>query len=148
MTDRTALVQFVLANAIRGDCTCGSCIDAHEPALQPPGHTVDLTFFKVAAKPKAQREEFKALVEREYPDLLDGKEHNYIHIGAEIGDQGTALMLIGLGGLLNLWKVLSPNTMIPDLPEEMKKAMAQQGMVALMTPEGFTAFARSDRASA
>lgn len=146
MTDRTALTRFVLTNAIRGDCTCGSCIDAPEVALQPSGHTVDLTFFKVSAKPEASRDEFRALVQREYPALLDGKEHSFIEIGAELGDQQTALLLIGLGGLFNMWKVLSPDTMLPDLSHDMQLAFAERGMVALMTHEGFAEFSRSDRA--
>lgn len=126
------LNEYVVAHAVRGACKCGKCVDAvaHPELQQPEGHVVDLTFFKIGAN-GGNCKEMLALVEAEHPNWLDGKEHSYLEIGAEMGDQGLALMTIGLGHLLNVWKVLSPDTMIPFLPAEMKMKMAGMGMVSL-----------------
>jgi hypothetical protein len=127
------LIQYVEAFTERGACTCGRCIDAPDKpeCEQPSGHTINLTFFEVAAKEGAKREELEALLREHYPKVLDGKEHSYLEIGADLGDQGRALMLIGLGGVLGIWNVLSPDTMMPDLTDDLKKAMAGKGLVCL-----------------
>lgn len=135
------LREFVLENGVRGACTCGLCCDAppDPKKQQPDGHTVNLTFFKVALRTHGDSsvlsEQMKELVEDEVPALLDGKEHSYIQIGADIGDQGLALTLIGVGHLLGLWAALSPDTLLPEAPEGLKKQMAASGMVSLMTPK-------------
>ena len=54
-----------------------------------------------------------------------------MEVGADVGDQGLALMTIGLGGLVKAWSVLSPETMMPFLPAEMKMEMAGRGLVCL-----------------
>ena len=128
------LREYVQANAVRGACCCGRCIDAlaqpedHQPVDE---HTVDLTFFKVAAAENANAETFRELVAKAFPSYFDGAEHNYISVGGDVGDQGLALMLIGLGHVLGIWKALSPETMMPTLPSDMKQQLAERGMVAL-----------------
>ncbi len=126
------LVEYILEHTTRGACTCGRCFDAPEnpEEKQPGGHTVDLTFFKVSAA-GGDKDEFIALVKAEHPGWLDGKEHNYIAVGGDIGDQGTALMAIGLGHLLGAWKALSPDTVAPFLGTDTKQKMAGAGMVSL-----------------
>lgn len=135
------LFQFTLDNAVRGACTCGQCLDApNKPEeKQPGGHTVDLTFFKVAARDPDLGPELKRLVEAEFPKYLDGQEHNYIEVGGDVGDQGIALMLIGLGDVLGVWKALSPAILIPDMPPELQQQLAGSGMVALKAgaPDAF-----------
>jgi len=123
------LVDYVLAHTERGACTCGKCFDAsYNPEVeQPAGHTVNLTFFKVAAI-GGDKDEFLSLVRQEYPSWLDGKEHSYLEVGGDIGDQGIALMTIGLG---DVWKALTPETIMPFLPEDLKLNMAGQGFVSL-----------------
>lgn len=127
------LIDYVNAFAIRGACTCGRCIDTplNPEEHQPDGHTIDLTFFKVAAKEGAKKEDFLHLVEQEFPHWLDGKEHNYLQCGGDIGDQGICLMAFGLGHLLGAWKCLCPETMMPFLDSELKQAMAGRGMIAI-----------------
>ena len=127
-----SLSDYVLAHTARGACTCGKCFDVHEnpKEKQPIGHTVNLTFFQVTSK-GGDKDEFLALVKQEYPGWLDGKEHCYIHVGYDMGDQGIALMTIGLGHLLGAWKALTPDTIMPFLPEDLKQQMAGQGMVSL-----------------
>ena len=126
------LYDYVLAHAARGACVCGKCCDAPEnpKEKQPTGHIVDLTFFKVSAI-GGNREEFLSMVQAEYPAWLDKKEHSFIEIGGDMGDQGIALMTIGLGHLLGAWKALSPGTTLPFLPSEIKQLMAGNGMVSL-----------------
>lgn len=95
---------------------------------------VDLTFFKVGARPSAKPEEFLALVEANLPEILDGAEHNFQEIGVKVGDQGAALMLMGLGGCLGLWDIMSPETVLPDaatLDPELKRRMAASGLVTM-----------------
>lgn len=126
------LVEYVQEHVVRGECTCGRCVDAppNPEQHQPNGHTINLTFFKVAAK-DADKDEFLKLVKAEFPKYLDGQEHGYMEIGADLGDQGIALMMIGLGHLLGAWNVLCPETMMPMLPNELKQQMAEMGMVCL-----------------
>jgi hypothetical protein len=128
-------IEYVLVHAQRGSCTCGQCIDAPDISVQPIGHTVDLTFFKVAAK-GGNKSEFLRLAREEFPGWFDGKEHSYIELGAQMGDQGIALMAIGLGDILGAWKALSPDTITPFLPADLKQTMAGAGLVAMqVVPE-------------
>jgi hypothetical protein len=127
------LHEFVEKHAERGACCCGQCVDAPKDPKkqQPAGHTINLTFFKVAKKGNPHKNEMLALVKQEFPHWLDGKEHSYLEVGADVGDQGIALMTIGLGHLLGLWHCLCPETMTPFLPDEMKQMMAGKGLVCL-----------------
>ena len=79
--------EFVAKYSKRGECTCGKCFDAlPNPAKrQPRGHTANMEFFKVRLEMdgKAESElseELKTIVAKEYPQWLDGKEHNYLEI--------------------------------------------------------------------
>lgn len=126
------LANYVFSHTKRGACTCGKCFDApkNPEEKQPIGHTVNLTFFQIALN-GGDKDEFLALVKQEYPSWLDGKEHSYIQLGIDMGDQGIALMTIGLGHLLGAWKALSPDTIMPFLSKDLKQQMAGQGMVLL-----------------
>jgi len=136
----TTLRQYVANHTERGACQCGKCFDAPEKPeeQQPTGHTADMVFFKVSAK-AADAETLKELVRSHKGefcsvDLFDGKEHNYIELGRWIGDQGTALQLMGLGSLLGLWKLLTPKTMLgPMCDEVLAQQMAGAGMVAVQS---------------
>lgn len=127
------LYEYVTTYATRGACTCGKCIDApkNPEEKQPKGHSVNLTVFKVAMNDGADRAAFLLLVQTEHPHWLDGKEHNYLQVGGDMGDQGIALMTIGLGHLLGIWKALSPDTTMPFLPDDLKQQIAGQGMISL-----------------
>lgn len=130
------LADYVRRHARRGACTCGLCIDApsNPEDKQPQGHTVDLIFFKVAQMPEeGNAEDFRALVEQEFPHWLDGKEHSYLEAGADIGDQGLAMMAMGLGSLLGVWELLTPESIMPFLDRDAKLTMAQSGMISIRT---------------
>lgn len=134
------LLEFIQKHAVRGECMCGKCIDGG--TKQPEGHTADLIFFKVAAVNEPKAEELKQLVqinrEGEFNgvNLFDGKEHGYIELGGWIGDQGMALVLMGLGNVLGLWKLLTPHTILgKDCPEDLAMKMAGQGYVTIQAKE-------------
>ena len=126
------LHEFVAKHAVRGACQCGKCFDAppNPETQQPAGHTADLTFFKVAAQGEPDPAEFKRLVEAENPHWLDGKEHSYLETGGDMGDQGIALMTMGLGDVLGVWKVLSPATL--GIDGALAQQMAGMGMVSIV----------------
>lgn len=139
------LVNYVTKHAIRGACMCGKCVDAptDPEKCQPMGHTSDVQFFKVSLKGnpsdadkqimkielvqliKNHKGEFREI------DLFDGEEHNFIDIGAWIGDQGLALMLMGMGELLGIWEVLTPNKVVEEFSDETKMMLAQTGYVII-----------------
>jgi hypothetical protein len=97
---------------------------------QPFGHTADLVFFEVTKSEDADAETFEALVEEEYPHWLDGHEHSYLHVGGDVGDQGLALMAMGLGALLGLWTLITPKML--GVSDELVVQMAGMGMVSIM----------------
>ncbi len=137
------LTKYIVGHCIRGACTCGRCIDAPPDAknLQPNGHTVDVQFFKVALKDNTSDKEIikneliKLIKEHKGEfrdiDLFDGKEHNFIEIGGWIGDQGLALMLMGMGELVGIWKVATPNRIASDFSEETRTMLAQAGYISI-----------------
>lgn len=131
------LIEYVQQHAQRGECQCGKCIDKGDKP-DPAGHTADVHFFKVALNDSPKREEFEALVrenevgEFATVDLFDGKEHGYIELGGWIGDQGGALMLMGIGALLGSWRLLTPETVFGKLVDkEILDRMAGMGMIAI-----------------
>ena len=135
------LIKYIREHIVRGTCTCGKCIDAgkNPEKHQPIGHTADVQFFKVALKNNPDKNKLKKLIEKNNGvfdnelNLFDGDEHSYIEIGRWIGDQGDALLLMGLGKLLGLWNLLTPNSMLGDLVgDDLKKQMAGMGMVSIM----------------
>ena len=94
-------------------------------------NTADLMFFKVKEINSPDIEEFKRLAKEKFPHWFDGKEHSYLEIGGDIGDQGLALMTMGLGNLLGVWKLLTPENMVPFLNEKLKMKMAGLGYVSI-----------------
>lgn len=122
MTDTmTDLITYVRTHTARGECQCGRCIDKGDTP-DPVGHTVDMTFFKVAMIGTPDANRFRALTAANEAGAfcglnpLDGLPHNYIEIGAWIGDQGLAMQYMALGALLNVCKLVSP-AMLPVSPE-------------------------------
>ena len=127
------LVEYVIKHTKRGPCRCGKCLDAvkNSERKQPKGHTADLTFFKVRKTNNPDAGEFRKLVEQEFPHWLDGKEHSYLETGGDIGDQGLALMAMGLGELLGMWELMTPNNMVPFLDKEIRMKIAGTGYITI-----------------
>lgn len=127
------LVTFLQTHAMRGACQCGLCIDSDADAKnkQPTGHTADMIFFKVALSMPCSAKDFRDLVQAEFPHWLDGKEHNYLAMGGDIGDQGLALTAMGIGTILEVWDLLSPRTVLPGIDEDLAHEMAGMGYITV-----------------
>lgn len=104
---------------------------------EPEDGYTDVAFMNVKAKPEANAEDLKQLLDDVLPslglNLFDHNEHSYIEIGGVVGDQGLALRLMGLGAELKLWQLLTPKTMLQiDNNSEMGQKMAGMGMVTIL----------------
>jgi hypothetical protein len=79
----------------------------HVDDLPPEFLCVDVHFFVVAVSNEANdyRSELIELLEP-WERLKSGP--SYIEVGAELGDQGAALCLFGLGEALGFWHVVTP----------------------------------------
>lgn len=115
-------------------------IEDHTYETVSTEHTVDMIFFRVGiTHPGECSEPFaRGLIsgtkgEFADVDLFDGKEHNFIEIGAWIGDQGLALQLMALGAANKWWKLLTPRTVLPagSIDDATVMKMAGSGMVAI-----------------
>lgn len=140
MSRMQELQEYVGKYALRGACRCGRCVDAPDKPedKQPAGHTVDMVFFRVAAAKGADAAELKELVKGSVEgsfgavDVFDGEEHGYIELGGWIGDQGCALMLMGLGAVLGLWDLLTPMTVLKlESDDPLTGRIAGMGMVSV-----------------
>ncbi|MFA7278945.1 MAG: hypothetical protein WC100_02515 [Sterolibacterium sp.] len=120
-----SLIDYLAKNAIR--CSANEADAA------------DVIFFGVRKSPEATADALKAAMadhKGEFFDVdpLDGHEHSYIELGGWIGDQGAALLLIGLGAALGAWKLLTPKTMLGDMcPPDMVQKLAGMGMVSMQS---------------
>ena len=123
------LIQYIADHTDRGECQCGLCFDKG-PDREAPAHSVNVHFFWVSARNNPTKEELKALLLAQYPNpdrLKDGP--SYIEIGGVLGDQGLALLLIGLGQLVGLWKAITPEVLGMSGP--MAQQMAGSGFVMM-----------------
>jgi hypothetical protein len=62
-------------------------------------------------------------------NLLDGKEHSYFEVGAWIGDQQDALVLMGWLEHMGRGEVIHPNKVLPAAHADIKAEMMRQGLV-------------------
>jgi hypothetical protein len=104
---------------------------------RPEDAEANVIFFGVRKGPQATSDALKSTMaahEGVFCNMnpLDGKEHNYLELGGWVGDQEAALLLIGLGAALGIWKLLTPYTVLGALcPPAMAKQMAGMGMVCM-----------------
>ena len=104
------------------------------PAENVTANDVNLTLLGVKKLGEPSAEVFSKLAQP-IKDLIkkaDNEELSYLHLGAEMGDQGIALQTMGLGHLLGEWKILSPDTLVPSLPKEQKKMLVGQGLLKIV----------------
>ncbi len=131
------LISYIEEHVNRGDCICGQCFDRKNDPQQPSGHTVDVCFFRVSAKNDPSADDLKAAISThrgEFCEITpgDGREHSYLELGGWLGDQGYALMLMGLGQLLGLWELLTPRTVFGEgIPDDLGLEMAAAGYVTI-----------------
>lgn len=93
---------------------------------------LNLMFFRINKRGNPIEEDFLDLVKEQYPHWLDGKEHHYLECGGDMGDQGIALATMGLGAMLGVWKILTPDNMMPFLPKKLQMQMAGSGMISII----------------
>jgi len=129
------LGNYVIEHARRGTCRCGVCCDHPGVDTQPEGHTADVIFFEVSNEGGEAGELLRLLEaakQGEFCDCdpLDGLYHNYMELGGWIGDQGMALMLMGLGAVLGIWNLLTPKTI--GCPEDQVMNMAANGFLFII----------------
>ena len=128
------LAKYVYDHTERGECRCGKCADVGN-SPDPTGHTIDMVFFKAAAKGNPTLDEFKRLTSESKDgdfasvDPFDGKEHNYMELGAWIGDQGLAMLYMALGVSLGAFKLFSPAML--GLDGTMALQIAGMGMLSI-----------------
>jgi len=128
-----SLIEYIQAHVERGACP-------NPESKQPERHEDDLMFFKVHVIGDPNVDELKEAIKAHKGDwvevnLFDGGEHNYIEIGAWLGDQGLALMLMGMGSLMGLWSLLTPRSIFGSmLTHDVMMRMAGSGMVAIQFP--------------
>ncbi len=138
------LAKYVIENCIRGSCTCGRCTDSPAKKFQPDGHTADVQFFKVALKNSMSTDVDRETIKKNFIqliknhkgiykdiDLFDGNEYNFVDIGAWVGNQGIALELMGMGELLGMWKVVTPDRLAPEFSEETRYMLARAGYISI-----------------
>ncbi|MFK4136545.1 hypothetical protein ACI2KR_30395 [Pseudomonas luteola] len=98
---------------------------------------VDMAFMFVKAGPDVTAQSLRsalasALSEPEAPDLFDGHEHSYIELGAWLDSQSVALMLMGMGEDVGLWKCYTPSTVLKiDNRSDQGKMLAAKGLVTI-----------------
>ena len=129
------LSRYVLLHTERGECRCGKCLDRGDRP-DPPGHTADLGFFKVAAREAPDRDTFLQLTRAHtftYVECnpLDGRDHSYIELGAWIGDQGVAMLFMGLGELLGVFQLLTPAILGMESTDPLFKQMLEAGWLSI-----------------
>lgn len=118
------LVDYIRKNAIEVDRKSSECES-------------DMIFFGVKKSIEAKKEELIELIKSHKGDFceidfFDKSEHNYLQVGGWIGDQGLALMLMGLGASLGIWKLLTPKTILGKfIDDEMCNKMAGMGMISV-----------------
>ena len=104
---------------------------------QPEDAEANVIFFGVRKGPEATSDALKSAMashEGVFCNInpLDGEEHSYLELGGWVGDQEAALLLIGLGATLGIWKLLTPYTVMGDMcTPAMAKALAGMGMVCM-----------------
>ena len=149
MDELNALIHYIRSHAERSHCECGRCNDSPEFTKLTPApqdgvrHTADVIFFKVQTVNDANADELRRLItgvpHGTFNDVnfFDGEEHGYIEIGGWIGDQGLALVLMGMGYLLGLWDLLTPRSVLPPsmLDDELIMQMAGGGLITIKAVE-------------
>lgn len=119
------LQEFLLENCIS------------HPRATSPGF-VDIVFFDVECKATVDATQFRQMISAHKGvfnevDIFDGAEHSYIELGGWLGDQTLALLFQALGTNLELWKLLTPKTVLGEhCTSEMERNLAGQGLISII----------------
>ncbi len=126
------LAEYTMQHTERGECNCGRCVDRGN-APDPTGHSVSVTFFKVAATNSPKREELDRLIRQEMVFIFDGAEHSSLEVSkVSRWEHEVALRFMALGYLLGCFELLTLDRLMSFAPQEMRMAMAEAGMVTVV----------------
>lgn len=115
--------------AVRGECTCGQCKNGE--------HTADLVFMKVSIDKWSSNAQFRKLVSVEYPKLLNSKVKSLREVTEIVGDQEFALIMMGVGKLLGIWELKTPDDLVTKsqrLDQKQRVQLAQSGHLTIHVP--------------
>jgi hypothetical protein len=110
---------------------------AFEDADTPQG-AIDVGFFNVVASPDVSPEILRSLVESNFQgdyrnmNPFDGGRHDFMELGAWIGDQGLAIRFIALAAHTKLAALDAPDS---SWARGTKKGLASSGMLAIQAPQ-------------
>jgi|AGTN01.3.fsa_nt_gi hypothetical protein len=118
------LRQFIAAHSVNLPCTCSEGDKAGN---------ISMGFFHVELKdaPADAAEQLKKLIAEQKPawcddvNPLDGQPHDFVELGAWLGDQESALRLIAIGDLLGLWKAYVGNV-VALVPTELMRQLEEE----------------------
>lgn len=119
-----------------GDAIVEYILAACNPATPDSKNAVDLSLVKVDVRPDVDRDLFLSLIKDHKGhhcevDPFDGKEHSYIELGGWLGDQGAALCFMAIATKLGLVKLLTPEIVAPQLPQELRSMLAGSGFITI-----------------
>lgn len=92
-------------------------LSPHESEARPDLEKVDLILLTVGVdKERAEQRKTELIgMLRDWPDEdMLARGPSYIHLGGVMGDQGTAFQLMAMGKVLNLWDIITGETMGAD----------------------------------
>lgn len=102
------LIEFIKTHTAADPCNCNECNG--KPADQKPEHTIFVGFFVMSLRNNPDPAVLEKLTKENIKgsfcdiDVFNGDPLNYIQLGGWIGDQGLAILFMGLGRLLGLWE--------------------------------------------
>lgn len=115
-------------------------IREHTAIVSPTTNSIGNGFFHILPENNPDADTLKKLITSNPNGVFggvlnpfDGDEHSYIEIGGWIGSQEVALSLMALGEHLKLWVLLTPEKVLPLIPPEIQRAMAERGLVTIKT---------------
>ena len=121
-------------------------VQAHAEVVGPEAASAaDVFFFKVQAKGNPSPAILRGLItahtgEFVAVDMWDFKEHSYLELGAWLGGQRDALLLMGLGAQMGLWQLLTPKSVLGEMvTPEFAAELAGRGMVTVLALRETTA---------
>lgn len=103
----------------------------HVSEARPDLNKIDMEFVVIGVDRKKAEEHKQELIEilNEMDPQMMRDGPSYIHMGAEIGDQGAAFQLFALGKTLGLWNVITPKSF--GFSGEEARRLAGAGMVLM-----------------
>ena len=140
MSDPLGLLRYIVEHT-----KCALFPVPPAPRVLPPG-AVDVEAFHVSRLGTPTAADLAAKIRAHKGalalDLLDGSEHNRHAVAAWLGTADganavqrrdiTALRLMALGQLVDLWELRTPRQVAPGMPEHLSGHLAMIGMITIV----------------